>query len=69
LNANILIIEVTHLTIDEVENIIKKCQPEHVYFTHITDGQEESLTQFQNELLIHSKVTAIITHDGLSFKI
>ena len=69
LNTNILIIEVTHLTNDEIAKVIKKCQPELVYFTHITDGQEESLTRFQNELMMHSKVRTIISQDGLSFKI
>lgn len=67
--TNVLIIEVTHLTYGEITNVIKKCNPGLVYFTHITEGQEESLKQFQKELRNHSKTTSTIAEDGLSFKI
>jgi len=66
---NIMILEVTHLSNSEIINVIKKCKPEHVYLTHISEGQEESLTNLLQELKDQFKCDVIVSEDGLKFKI
>jgi ribonuclease Z len=67
--TEILITEVTHLSNEDILEVISKLNTAQIYFTHITDGEEHTLKDLQKKLSSNPKMKLFIAEDGLMFNI
>lgn len=62
---NYIILETTHINIDEINYITSRYPMEKFLLTHIPDNIEQKLAEWHNNLDDYDKERIIITYDGL----
>jgi ribonuclease BN (tRNA processing enzyme) len=67
--TDILISEVTHVTINEIIHAIEQIKPKHTYLTHIPDDETNNLQKDLVEFKSKLKKSITLAEDGLSFQI
>jgi ribonuclease BN (tRNA processing enzyme) len=66
---DLIISEITHVNIEDLLEAYKNLKPEKLYFTHLSDEDEENLVRLKNKLSPKEKNSIIIAFDGLLIQI
>lgn len=67
-NWDFFICESTHISKEEIKNLIKEVKCSSICFTHIDDSDEDSLLEIKKEMELASNKNVIIAYDGLEIE-
>lgn len=66
-NIACMIIECTHIAVDEIYEALIKISPQKLFITHISDEIEHALENWHNKLNEDEKQKVVVCYDGLIF--
>lgn len=66
---NIMISELTHVSIEDLLEAYKNLKPERLYLTHYSDEDKENFIARKNEFLLKEKDKIMMAFDGLTIQV
>jgi len=66
---DIMISEITHITVDELLEAFKRLNPTKLFITHLSDEDEHKVTELSYELPTEDRRKIVMAFDGLNVKI
>ena len=67
--ADIMISEITHITVEELHEAFSRIKPGRLFLTHLGDEEEEKVLKLSYNLPVKERRKVVAAFDGLSVKI